>query len=145
MDFEMEPRPKPKPARKRTRPPRGGKIRARLRNVQQLRNLSFRLQAMTAGLDRPGTEQHHLRLHHLAGRALSRYAPGSYGGRVLLVRSDGWPVRDPSLGWAALAPDIDVVEISGTHKMLPLLPAFADAVRTAMDGVEAAPAVRQAS
>lgn len=123
-----------------SRQDRGGAARARLRQVGWLKRLVFWARANTAGLDRPGTHQHHKRLELLARRASMRYSPGTYGGRVLLVRSDRWRVADRTLGWGALA-TVDVVEVRGDHNLLPLLPEVADAVRQAVEELESGASV----
>ncbi|MFL6292353.1 MAG: condensation domain-containing protein [Thermoanaerobaculia bacterium] len=49
-------------------------------------------------------------------RALSSYRPQPYGGRVLLLRSEGAEARRPANGWEGLAGEpIEVQSVSGDH------------------------------
>lgn len=113
---------------------RGGFVRTALRRSPALRRVVFWGRAQLAGLDRPGTRQHHKRLFLLAGRALRRHRPQPYAGHVTVIRNDSWPEGDPTIGWGAVAAEVDAVQIDGDHQALPLMPAVADAIRVAMDG-----------
>jgi acyl-coenzyme A synthetase/AMP-(fatty) acid ligase/thioesterase domain-containing protein/acyl carrier protein len=86
-----------------------------------------------AGLDKPGTTKHHDRLAIVATRAGSRYRPGEYRGRVVLIRStDREPEDDTSMGWRAIAPCTQVVPAPGRHDLLPMRPEVADAIRAVL-------------
>jgi acyl-coenzyme A synthetase/AMP-(fatty) acid ligase/thioesterase domain-containing protein/acyl carrier protein len=89
---------------------------------------------LVGGLDKPGTTRHHDRLAIVSSRAGSRYRPGSYGGRVLLIRStDRESEDDTSMGWRALAPSTEVAHAPGRHDLLPLRSEVADLVRSAIE------------
>jgi amino acid adenylation domain-containing protein len=48
-------------------------------------------------------------------RAIRRYAPSPYSGRVALFRAEEFPAKSPDLGWSELLPRLEVVVIPGDH------------------------------
>jgi thioesterase domain-containing protein len=90
---------------------------------------------LLAGRDKPGTTRHHDRLAIVASRAGSRYRPGNYGGRVLLIRStDREPEDDMTMGWRAIAPSTEVVLTPGRHDVLPMQPEVIEVIRSVISG-----------
>ena len=100
-----------------------------------------------AGLDRvlsPAAWRHQ-RTSYEDTRALERYRPGPYGGRVLLYRATGetpWTVddpryahRDPSRGFAPYCPGLTIVPVEGHHLNL-LDPPHVDAIAAHLRGLE---------
>ena len=47
-------------------------------------------------------------------RAMKRYRPRKYSGRLTLLRSADW-TGDPTLGWSEVARDVEVRWIDGDH------------------------------
>jgi thioesterase domain-containing protein len=48
-------------------------------------------------------------------RAVKRYVPPPYPGRVALFRAEAFPAREPDLGWSALLPRLEVLVVPGDH------------------------------
>ena len=48
-------------------------------------------------------------------RAIQRYVPSSYAGRVVLFRAEQLPAYRPDLGWSRLLPRLEVAVIPGDH------------------------------
>jgi amino acid adenylation domain-containing protein len=82
-------------------------------------------------------------------RAVEQYAPRPYAGRVTLLRAAETPVvtPDPTLGWGALAADVDLHVVPGTHTSMlhePEVRVLAERLRACVeratdDGPRAAP------
>jgi amino acid adenylation domain-containing protein len=65
----------------------------------------FRFHADLPALDSTRTQR----------RAIRRYAPPRYTGRVALFRAEEFPAPKPDLGWSALLPRLEVVVVPGDH------------------------------
>lgn len=48
-------------------------------------------------------------------RAIAAYAPKHYPGRVVVLRSGENKDLRPSLGWSAIAPDLETYTLVGNH------------------------------
>ncbi|HZF12813.1 MAG TPA: hypothetical protein VFE33_28835, partial [Thermoanaerobaculia bacterium] len=56
-----------------------------------------------------------LRVYTANVEAVRRYTPEPYPGKVALVRAARRPEEDPTLGWGALAPGIEVTALDADH------------------------------
>jgi thioesterase domain-containing protein len=48
-------------------------------------------------------------------RAVKRYVPPAYEGRVALFRAEEFPADAPDLGWSSLLPQLEIVVVPGDH------------------------------
>ena len=87
-----------------------------------------------------------LRVNNANIRALRRYTPGMYPGKLTLFRAEEQPLRlgatnDPSLGWGEYAGGgVDIRDIPGNHVVMfrkPYIKEFAAALRAALDETDA--------
>jgi amino acid adenylation domain-containing protein len=64
------------------------------------------------------SEERREKLLSLYGRAIAAYIPGSYSGRITLLWPEEEPSEtpgDPSMGWGALAPEVEIHSVRGRH------------------------------
>jgi thioesterase domain-containing protein len=83
--------------------------------------------------------EHIQKLIEINEQAATRYIPGSYSGRVTLLRSRGGRLlctHDPEMGWGRFAQQVEVVTIPGSHLRIfqePHIRKLAGALQSCLD------------